>query len=76
MSDYSYMKKGVQYSHYIGGDLAEIQAGIELALDKDLHTYMEGEEASNEHWASYVKKRVSDLRDKIAYLDRINELEY
>ncbi len=70
------MKKGVQYSHYIGGDLMEIQSGIDLALDKDLHTYMEGEEASNEYWANYVKKKVSDLRDKIADLDRINELNF
>ena len=70
------MKKGVQYSHYIGGDLMEIQAAIDLALDKDLHTYMEGEEASNEYWANYVRKRVTDLRDKIAHLDRINEREF
>lgn len=68
--------KGVQYSHYVGGDLAEIQCAIDLALDKDLASYMEGEEANNEYWANYVKKRVTELRDKIAELDKLNQMTY
>ena len=70
------MKKGIQYSHYVGGDLLEIQSAIDLALDKNLATYMEGEEATSEYWETYVKNKVSSLRDKIAKLDKINQMEY
>lgn len=70
------MKKGIQYSHYVGGDLAEIQCAIDLALDKNLANYMDGEEATNAYWETYVKNKVTSLRDKIAQLDKINKMEY
>jgi len=70
------MKKGIQYSHYIGGDLMEIQSGIELAFDKNKADYLQGEQATAEYWEKYVKERISQLRDKIAELDKLNEMNY
>lgn len=70
------MKAGIQYSHYIGGDLMEIQNALDLALDNNLSEYMTGEEAKNEYWANYAKDRLSKLRDKIAELDNINKMDY
>jgi hypothetical protein len=70
------MIKGIQYSHYVGGDLMEIQNAIDLAFDKNLSNYMDGEEATSEYWESEVKNRVTLLRNKIAELDRLNEMNY
>jgi len=70
------MKKGIQYSHYIGGDLMEIQNSIDLAFDKNRSDYLQGEQATAEYWEKYVKERISQLRDKIAELDKLNEMNY
>ena len=70
------MIKGIQYSHYVGGDLMEIQNAIDLAFDKNLSNYMDGEEATSEYWESEVKNRVTLLRNKIAELDKLNEMNY
>ena len=70
------MKKGIQYSHYIGGDLMEIQCAVDLATDKNLSNYMQGEQATNEYWAKYAADMVTKLRGKIAELDKLNEMEY
>jgi len=70
------LKKGVQYSHYVGGDLMEISNSLFLALDPTLSTYMEGEEAKNEYWAKRATDLVSQLRDKIAELDKLNQMDY
>jgi hypothetical protein len=72
---YPHMKKGTQYSHYVGGDLLEIICGLDMALDKNLASYMEGEEASNDYWVKYVKDRVNELRIKIGELDSINKMD-
>jgi hypothetical protein len=69
------MKQGIQYSHYVGGDLMEIINGIDLASDKNLSEYMEGEQADNEYWMNYVKSKVNELRLKIYELDRINNMD-
>jgi hypothetical protein len=70
------MKKGVQYSHYVGGYLQEINNSLFLALDPTLSTYMEGEEAKSEYWAKRATDLVSQLRDKIAELDKLNQMDY
>ena len=70
------MIKGIQYSHYIGGDLMEIQNAIDLAFDKNLSNYMDGEEATSEYWEAQVKNRVTLLRNKIAKLDKLNNMDY
>lgn len=66
------MKKGVQYSHYVGGDLMEIQSAIDNATCGNLSDYFTGEEATQEYWAEYAKRRITELRNKIAQLDQIN----
>jgi hypothetical protein len=70
------MKKGIQYSHYVGGDLMEIQNAIDLAFDNNRADYMQGEQATAEFWEKYVKDKVPQLRDKISELDKLNEMNY
>jgi hypothetical protein len=70
------MKRGIQYSHYVGGYLMEIQNSLFLALDPELSKYMEGEEGKNEYWAKRATDMVTQLRDKIAELDKLNKMDY
>lgn len=65
------MKKGIQYSHYCGTELAELISSISLSLD----LVDENREESKE-WGEYALKMVSQLRDKIAKLDVLNEMDY
>lgn len=65
------MKKGIQYSHYCGTELAELISSISLSLD----LVDENREESKE-WGEYALKMVSQLRDKIAKLDILNEMDY
>lgn len=71
-----HFKKGVQYSHYLGSLMLEIQSSADMATDPKLAEYMEGEQANPEFWARRLKEKVTELRNKIAELDRINGMEY
>ncbi len=66
------MKKGIQYSHYCGTELMEIISGIHLCMEytKENNT----DEAIK--WGDYTKSMAEKLRDKIAELDKINEMNY
>jgi len=65
------MKKGTQYSHYCGTELLELVSSIRLSMD----LVDENREESKE-WGEYALKMVSQLRDKIAELDKLNGMEY
>lgn len=65
------MKKGIQYSHYCGTELLELVSAIDLCMD----LVDENREESKE-WGEYALKMVSQLRDKIAKLDILNEMDY
>jgi len=66
------MKKGIQYSHYCGSELLELINGIHLCMEyiREKDT----DEAIN--WGNHTKKMAEQLRDKIAELDKINEMNY
>ena len=65
------MKKGIQYSHYCGTELLELASSIRLSMD----LIDENREESKE-WGEYALKMVSQLRDKIAELDKLNGMDY
>jgi hypothetical protein len=65
------MKKGIQYSHYCGTELMEIISGIQLCMD-----FMDTDKDEAKNWGNYVKEITGKLRDKIAELDKINEMNY
>ena len=65
------MKKGIQYSHYCGTELAELVAGIRLCMELQ----EENKEESKE-WGQYSLDMVLKLRDKIAELDKLNGMDY
>lgn len=65
------MKKGIQYSHYCGTELLELVSSIRLSMD----LIDENREESKE-WGEYALKMVSQLRDKIAELDKLNSMDY
>lgn len=65
------MKKGIQYSHYCGTELLELVSSIRLSMD----LIDENREESKE-WGEYALKMVSQLRDKIAELDKLNGMDY
>ena len=65
------MKKGIQYSHYCGTELLELVSSIRLSID----LVDENKEESKE-WGEYALKMVSQLRDKIAELDKLNGMDY
>jgi len=65
------MQKGVQYSHYCGTELLELVSSIRLSMD----LVDENREQSIE-WGEYALKMVSKLRDKIAELDKLNNMDY
>ena len=65
------MKKGIQYSHYCGTELMEIINGIHLCMD-----LIESDKAEGVKWGNYAKEMTERLRDKIAELDQINEMQY
>jgi hypothetical protein len=56
--------------------MLEIQSSADMATDPKLAEYMEGEQANPEFWARRLKEKVTELRNKIAELDRINGMEY
>jgi hypothetical protein len=65
------MKKGIQYSHYCGTELMEIISGVHLCME-----WIEEDKDEAINWGKYVKKMAEQLRDKIAELDKINEMNY
>jgi hypothetical protein len=66
------MKKGIEYSHYCGLELLELISAIHLCME-----YMkEGDQKEAENWGNYTKKMAEELRNKIAELDKINEMNY
>lgn len=65
------MKKGIQYSHYCGTELAELTSSIRLSINLADENIEESKE-----WAKYALKMVSQLRDKIAELDELNNMNY
>jgi len=65
------MEKGIQYSHYCGTELLELVSSIRLSLD----LVDENREESKE-WGEYALKMVTQLRDKIAELDKLNGMDY
>ena len=65
------MEKGIQYSHYCGTELLELVSSIRLSMD----LIDENKEESKE-WGEYALKMVSQLRDKIAELDKLNGMDY
>lgn len=65
------MKKGIQYSHYCGAELLELVSSIRLSMelvDENIEESIE--------WGEYALEMVSRLRDKIAELDKLNEMDY
>jgi len=65
------MKKGIQYSHYCGTELLELVSSIRLCLDLQTENLQESKE-----WGEYALNQVQKLRDKIAELDKLNEMKY
>ena len=63
------MKKGIQYSHYCGTELLELVSSIRLSLE-----LVDENRDESKQWGEYALKMVSQLRDKIAQLDEINEM--
>jgi hypothetical protein len=65
------MKKGIQYSHYCGTELLELVSSIRLSMnlaDENLE--------ESKKMGKYALEMVNKLRDKIAELDKLNEMEY
>lgn len=65
------MKKGIQYSHYCGTELLELNSSIRLAIDSDKDMSKESKE-----WLEYAIQMVNKLRKKISDLDNLNEMSY
>jgi|LauGreDrversion4_2_1035121.scaffolds.fasta_scaffold03458_34 hypothetical protein len=65
------MKKGIQYTHYLAGDILEIINGAHLA--KELMNEGSAEAAE---WLRYTIERAQQLSEKLARLDIINEMKY
>jgi hypothetical protein len=66
------MKKGIQYSHYCGTELQELCSYHWLAqnsIDKGQYT-----EASD--FIKTAQNMTEKLRNKIAELDKLNEMNY
>ena len=64
------MKKGIQYTHYLAGDIMEIINGAHLA--KEL--IKNNPEAIE--WLQYTIERAQKLTEKLSELDVINEMKY
>ena len=65
------MKKGTQYSHYCGRELLELVSAIRLCM-----ALANEDREESIKWGEYALETVSQLRDKIAELDILNEMEY
>ncbi len=65
------MKKGIEYSHYCGSELLELVSSIRLSMDLADENKEEAKE-----WGQYALNMVSKLRDKIAELDKLNNMNY
>lgn len=65
------MKKGIEYSHYCGTELLELVSSIRLSID-----FLEEDKKSSKEWSEYALTMVSKLRDKIAELDKLNNMKY
>jgi hypothetical protein len=65
------MKKGIQYSHYCGTELMELVSTIRLSMELVDENRLESIE-----WGERALSMVSQLRDKIAELDKLNEMDY
>lgn len=65
------MKKGVQYSHYCGTELLELVSSIKLSM-----VLVDENREESKEWGEYALKMVSQLRDKIAELDKLNGMDY
>jgi hypothetical protein len=65
------MKKGIQYSHYCGTELMELVSSIQLTIET-----MDEDKTEAKQWGKYALKQVSQLRDKIAELDKLNQMQY
>ena len=65
------MKKGIQYSHYCGAELLELVSSIRLSME-----LIDENRNESKEWGEYALKIVSQLRDKIAELDKLNDMKY
>lgn len=65
------MKKGIQYSHYCGTELLELNSSIRLAINIDTDMSSEAKE-----WLEYAIQMVEKLGKKISDLDNLNEMDY
>lgn len=65
------MKKGIQYSHYCGTELLELVSSIRLSMNLAEENLEESKKMGK-----YALEMVNKLRDKIAELDKLNEMEY
>jgi hypothetical protein len=65
------MKKGIQYSHYCGTELMELISSINLCME-----LVDENRKESEDWGKYALQMVSKLRDKIAELDKLNDMDY
>ena len=65
------MKKGIQYSHYCGTELAELVSGIWMCME-----LQEEDKEESQNWGQYSLDMVLKLRDKIAELDKLNGMDY
>lgn len=65
------MKEGIQYSHYCGTELLELVSSIRLTMELS-----EEDKEESKKWGEYALTMVSKLRDKIAELDKLNNMKY
>ena len=65
------MKKGIQYSHYCGTELLELTQSINLSME-----LTDENRAESIEWGKRALEMTAKLRDKIAELDKLNNMEY
>lgn len=66
------MKKGIQYSHYCGTELLELTSFLWLAKDDVSKNNLD----SAIEQINIAMDEVLKLRNKIAELDKLNEMDY
>ncbi len=65
------MKKGIEYSHYCGTELLELINSINLTME-----LADEDRTQSIKWGKYALKTVNELREKIAELDKLNNMKY
>lgn len=65
------MKKGIEYSHYCGTELMDLISSIKLCMK-----LVDTDRTESKKWGEHAIKTVQSLRDKIAELDKLNDMNY